>query len=281
VASAPHTEVQRIADSSAATIVFDPGVDETLAREWLVDHPRWFEEAGTRVPEAESNPDLVLLDSALGPVVAKRELPRGWKASLVRTGARPFKSTHAFRLARRLRWSGVATPEPLACITRPGRDACLLTRYVEAANPWTFALAQATPGSVRTLEQALARAISHLHARGFRHRDLKAPNLLARSSDDAQPPEILFTDLEGAAQVAVTASVRVRDLARLCMSFESAAARLAGVHADSWPRFVAAYLTLALGRAPVAREHAEFVARTRQWSTRSIERNLRRGRPIA
>jgi len=278
-----HEAVEtREISTAAGRIVFDPEVDEAQAREWLADHPRWFAADGAAVPGAEGDPDLVLIDCARGQAVAKREVPHGWKASLARTGARGFRSERAFRLARQLAVAGIPTPEALACITLPGREACLITRFVEAQTPWTYLLGRGSSDAVRELEQALARAISRLHARGFRHRDLKAPNLLLRVAADRAGPEVLFLDLESAARVAaVTAATRVRDLARLCMSFESAAARLAGVHADSWPRFVRDYLEAAAGFSAEANEYDDFLRRTRRWSARSIERNLVRGRPIA
>ena len=266
--------------SASGRVLYAPELGEARAREWLDAHPGWFVD-GAPVPGAEGAEHLVRVESPLGPLVAKREVPRGWKASLVRTGVRPLRSERCFHLARELLWAGIATPEPLACITRSGREACLVTRYVEAWTPWTYLLRGGASGRVHELEETLARTVARLHARGFRHRDLKAPNLLTRSAPGGGV-EVLLVDLEGASRsAAITESIRVRDLARLCTSFESAAARLAGVHADSWPRVVRHYLKTALGRSPAEEEVGSFVQRTRSWSTRHIERNLVRGRPIA
>ena len=48
----------------------------------------------------------------------------------------------------------------------------------------------------------------------------------------------------------------------------------------AWPRFIALYLAAAEGDVPPA-VHDDWLARTRRWSARHVERNLVRGRPIA
>lgn len=263
-------------------IDFAAAVAESLAREWLEEHTRWFGRGRDPVPGAENATALALVESDLGPVVAKRERPPGWKRPLVLLRTRAFRASRAFHLGRALRSAGVATPEPLAVIAHEGREAVLVTRYVEARDPWTFLLAgSGDPADVQALERALARTAGHLHSRGFRHRDLKAPNILVRR-DAKGGIEVQLVDLDGASRVpSVTRAMRARDLSRLCTSFESAAARLAGVHADSWPRLVRHYLEEARGRAPAADDVDELVRRTRRWAEKHIERNLIRGRPIA
>jgi len=269
----------------AGGILFTATVPEEVAASWLDRHETWFE------GEAD---DVVRVSTPLGDVVAKRERPSGWNAPLVRVGARRLRSLHAFRLGHELLEAGLATPEPLACVTEHAQaepSACLITRHVGAPGPWGFLAGECTapegpadPANREALDEllsCLARAMASLHAAGFRHRDLKEPNLLVRRDDDGTP-EVLWTDLESLARPRVISdTIRCRDLARLAMSFASAHARRAGIRADAWPRFVHAYLRIARQREPDREDVGRFLERTRRWSQRRIERNVVQGRPIA
>lgn len=266
----------------SGSILFTAVVPDEVATRWLERHEAWF--------DGEED-DVVRVSTELGDVVAKREQRTGLTGSLVRVGARRLRSLDAFHLGHELLEAGLATPEPLACVTAPaGPRACLITRHVEASGPWRFLIGErpdpdpaepADPATLDELLSVLAKAMARLHAAGFRHRDLKEPNLLVRRDEDGEP-EVLWTDLESLARPRVISdATRCRDLARLAMSFASAHARRAGLRADAWPRFVDAYLRFARQREPDRDDVGRFLARTRRWSERRIERNVVKGRPIA
>ncbi len=246
-----------------------------LARAWARDWPSWFGPGRVALERAAQKPWLARVATPLGPVVAKCARERGWKRSLLTLGARPPRCERAFRLAETLRARGFATPEPLAVLGRPG-ETVLVTRYVEGVGPWEL-----VPDLARQerLLAALAAAIARLHGAGFRHRDLKASNLLFLRTQGE--PGLVWLDLDGVSfRGTVEPHLRARDLARLCTSFASAEARAAGVRADTWPALVRLYLEHSLGRAPLAPELDRLLARTRAWSDRNIRRHLATDRPV-
>lgn len=251
------------------------GVPPELARAWAREWPGWFGPARVALTGAAGKSWLARVETPLGPVVAKRARERGWKRSLLALGARRPRCERVFRTAEELREHGLPTPEPLAVLGRPG-ETVLVTRLVEGVGTWE--LARATARHVRMLA-CLAAGIARLHAAGYRHRDLKASNLLfQRAGDEAEP---VWIDLEGVSfRGTVEPHLRARDLARLCTSFASAEARTAGIRADAWPALVRLYLEHALGRAPLAPEVDRFLARTRAWSDRNIRRHLAADRPV-
>ncbi len=254
-------------------IHFDPCVEAEMASRWVEEHRKWFGPDRGTVAGAEGHPHLAFVESPLGPLVAKR-------APLSRLRARRSRSERAFALGRRWRAAGLSTPEPLAWIEdRPGAASVLIMRGIAAQNPWSFLAglaAHASHPSLTELVDALAGSIAELHARGFRHRDLKAPNLLLRRGE--RGIEVWFVDLDGAGRLPALTAARARDLARLCVSFRSSAARAAGVRADAWPALVQRYAE----RAGLPGADAErILGRTQDWASHHIERNLRLGRPIA
>lgn len=250
-----------------------------LARSWAEAWPRWFGPDSRRLPRAPRKDQLTLLETELGSVVAKRYPLHGWKRRLVRLGARPSRAERAYRNAEALLARGFATPEPLAVLGRP-EEAVLVTRFV--AGQGLFESWPEESGPERPIEQgieSLAHGIARLHAAGFRHRDLKASNLLLGPSDDGH--ELVWTDLDGLRRLGtVDARRRARDLARLATSFESLAARAAGVRAGHWPTLVRAYLECALGREPREEELAELLGWTKRWRERWVRRHLARGEGV-
>lgn len=252
---------------------FAPCVPSALAAVWLDEAPRWFGPERRAPPGAASHPHLARLETPLGPLIAKREPLGPWSGGLARLGARTPRAARAFALGRALTAAGLGTPEPLAWFeSRAGRAHLLLQREVEGQDPWRFLTAH--PGT--PLLEALAGAIAELHARGFRHRDLKAPNLLLAGAE--RTPRVLFLDLDGVARARRSDfATRARDLARLAVSFRSSAARSAGLRADAWPALVAFYAR-ATGGGIDARA---LISWTERWAHAHVEANLRRGRPIA
>jgi tRNA A-37 threonylcarbamoyl transferase component Bud32 len=264
--------VERL-EARGARIHFDPTLPADLARRWLDEHGAWFGPERRPLAGAEGRPDLARVESPLGALVAKRApLP-----SLPRR-SRPER---AFAMGRAWSAAGLRTPEPLAWIElRSERAAVLVTRFVAGRDPWS-SLAAARDGAPSAafdeLLEALAAAIAEVHARRFRHRDLKAPNLLVVRGESGAL-QVVFVDLDGATSAAPRRSIRTRDLARLCVSFHSRAARAAGVRADAWPLLVERYVA----RAGLARSESDRIRGwTERWASRHIERNLLRERPIA
>jgi tRNA A-37 threonylcarbamoyl transferase component Bud32 len=268
--------------TTAATLVRNtaPALPHELASDWAASWPGWFGPARTPLPRAPEKAHLALVETPLGRVVAKREEPAGWRQSLVVLHARPLRSVLAFERAAELARHALGTPEALCVIERRTPmhcEAVLVTRYVDGLGPWEHLRRGGDPAA---LSRALGRALASLHRAGFRHRDLKESNLLLR--DGADGLEVVWTDLDGLRALGeVGFSVRTRDLARLSVSFESSAARQAGVRRDHWPALVGVYLAETLGREPTADEIGRTLARTRRWAERSIRRHLAHGRPVA
>lgn len=262
-----------------AVVLAAPGVPAELLADWCRDCAGWFQPR-VPLPRAPAKDNLALVESPLGRLAAKIEAPRGWKGALAATRARPLRSVRAFRSGHALLRRGLPTPEPLAVLVRRGGarpQALLVTRYVEGEGPWSWIGAGRAPG---TLLEPLASGLARLHAAGFRHRDLKASNLLLREAAGG-PGEVVWTDLDGLRYLGtLPLFLRARDLARLAMSFESTAARAAGVRADHWPTLVRTYLARFTGAEPEAEAVEDLLARTRRWSERAIRRHLARGRPV-
>ena len=246
-----------------------------LGYAWARDWPRWFGPERVELACARDKPWLARVETPLGPVVAKRERARAWKRSLAALGARRPRSERAFRLAGELVARGLATPEPLAVLGMPG-ESVLVTRHVDGVGPWELVSDLAVHERLLT---CLAAGIARLHGAGFRHRDMKASNLLfTRAGTEL---ELVWIDLDGLDwRGTVEFHLRARDLARLCTSFASAEARAAGVRADAWPALVGLYLERSLGRTPETEELERLLARTRAWSDRNIRRHLAADRPV-
>jgi tRNA A-37 threonylcarbamoyl transferase component Bud32 len=259
----------------AAPWLAAPELTPELGQRWAQEWRSWFGPGRVPLPRAPGKAELALLETPLGRAVAKRERVGGWKRPLAVLGARAPRPERAFGHARALLARGLATPAPLAVLGRPG-EMVLVTRYVEGCGPWEILSESGTP---EALLAALAASLARLHAAGFRHRDLKASNLLLRRG--AQGLEVVWTDLDGLRPVGtVEVRLRARDLARLGTSFESRAAREAGVRAGHWPELVRRYMQHALGRTPSAEEVGRVLEWTRRWSRRSIRRHLAEGKPV-
>lgn len=246
-----------------------------LGRQWARDWPAWFGPARVPLPRAPHKSELAWLETPLGAVVAKRARLGAWKRPLASLGARVNRPERAFRLGCALRLQDFATPEPLAVLGRGG-EAVLVTRYVDGLGPWEFLRAG---HGLEVLLATLAEALARLHAAGFRHRDMKASNLLLQTSQGE--PRLVWTDLDGLRPVGtVEPRLRAQDLGRLAASFESAEARAAGVRAGHWPELVGRYLALALGRAPGVEELEVLSARIRRRREQAVRRHLARGAPV-
>ncbi len=282
--SPPSFDRRRFPEGSALVAHSSNAPPDTLLETWLREASEWFGDPGRRLASAPRNDQLAQIDSPLGRLVAKRERPRG------RLGLRRSRTRHAFGLACALRAAGVDTAEPIAHLSlartahRDGHLSIALTRFVEGKTAWEW-LRSSGKTELGTCIEALAQCIARLHARGFRHRDLKVPNLLF--VDEPEGLRVLVIDLEAARQLGpgrlLTEAARTRDLARLLVSFESAAARRAGLPADAWARFLDRYIHHSAQHEPgsIRLDEARLWTRTRAWALRHIERNVERSRPIA
>lgn len=224
--------------------------------------------------------ELALVATPLGLLVAKRGGRAWWKRALERGGLRATRAERAFENAPRLAAAGVTTAEALAWL-QDGGDALLLTRYLEGVPLWEAA--RAGGGSaLGELVPRLALSVARLHDAGFRHRDLKAPNLLVVGGSEDEP-RLAVLDLDGLRRLgrAPTAEECQRDLGRLCASFASDAARAAGVTDADWADLLRRYVD---ARAECFSRPDEAAAWARQIAARAErkrERNRRRGRPLA
>jgi hypothetical protein len=231
---------------------------------------------------ADGDPDHLLTDLACRIVKMQRKVVVGrivldgeavWvkrytvfaaRVALASLG-RPSPAFRAFAAARRLGALGFGTPEVVAAVElrRAGclRKSFFLTREVADAPPadacWQAILGDPRPAARRAARRGFARALGELFARlhgaGVRHPDLKDANVLVRGTPEA--PAFVLLDLE---RVTVVPTVgrrrRVRNLVQLARTL----GRLA-TGADR-ARFLAAYLTVSLGRAPSRRERREWAA---------------------
>ena len=256
-----------------------PDVEAELAQGWRRSFWRWFEDDRLRLPGLDSG-RLALVDSPLGRLVAKRDGRRGW---LVWSGLRAAHGLRAFRVGRALQQHGIPCAEPLAYVQRRGLpplvDGALISRYVSAPHLWDFLEEKAScEPRLEPMLAALAEGLAQLHGAGFRHRDLKASNLLAQQHGPAAL-RIVFIDLDGArGPKRIPLRLRQRDLARLAASFLTPRALGLGIESGHWSQLLAAYL-----------EHAKldpellpvWEANTARWAAEHNARNEARGRSLS
>ena len=282
---------------NAASIRTPQGSALVLAPATADDAHRWIERCGSWPAEAHPLParpssrDLRVIETPYGLAVVKRELPRGLKATLVRRGLRGFRCTRALVLAGALAEAGVPTPPAFAALSLPraakGPEGWLITRWIDGRGPWEDARAFGVPTAHGRANEALLHALADtlalLHGRGFRHRDLKASNLLVERTSGT--PRVLVLDLDGLRRAGAPSAPRVpedrtraRDLGRLRASFASRAAQAAGIAAGDWERFLAGYAAAAALAPPRV---AVLEAATARWAARKIARNAAAGRPTS
>jgi len=115
--------------------------------------------------------------------------------------------------------------------------------------------------------------VRRLHHHGLSHRDLKAANILATSDPQTTTWQLHFIDLVGVSRHdRIGRRRRVRDLARLAVSFLGAAPR------SDYLRFLRSYLGQRRWRSDRWHPWWRAIARL---SRRKLEQNRRRGRPIS
>ncbi len=148
----------------------------------------------------------------------------------------------------------------------------LVTELIENAIDLRQAI-KAPSSRVRRIEM-VARLVRELHERGWSHRDLKAANILL-APEDAGNERAWFIDLVGARRpLRLTSRRRVRNLARLNASFLESGC----LSCSDRLRFLFCYLNAGLhGR----REWKKWWIGVSQFVARKVEKNRKRGRPLA
>jgi tRNA A-37 threonylcarbamoyl transferase component Bud32 len=211
------------------------GVAAEQASSWLERLRCWPPSAPLPGREALSAGDVFRLDLGDGAVVLKRKRESGVKGLLALAGLREPQLLRSFRLGQQVLAAGLHTPQPLLYAQRrlgAGIETLLITRFVPGVAPWTL-LEQdwlAPP-----MLDSLGSELASWHAAGFRHRDLKGPNLLYQSATGGS----VLLDHAGVSFHGSRLSLqhRAQDLARLRSS-----ALAAGIVSGQWQRLLASYL---------------------------------------
>ena len=264
-------------------------VPEEVCRRWIVEYPGWFES-----PRPSGLPGG---RSRIAPGVGhgREVFVKRQESSIGRTVfsaclGRPAKSARAFRLGLALSAAGVPTARTLALIERRGGvgkwESCLVLERLDACNLRQLVgdLLPDSPPSIEfksKLVKSLAKSAAALHQAGFRQRDLKAANLLVGDSDGEFV--VHFVDFVGMRQFwgAPPLRIRVRDIARLSVSFQAEPFSEAGFDRGDWESFVSTYLEAFDGRPSSTEERRDVMELTERWAGRKIARNRRRRLPIS
>lgn len=186
-------------------------------REWLADPLRWTQPDQTRYSIKKSASGTVSrcslsVDGNDVDVICKRSHPR----TLYKRLKNLFRRSRALRtweLGNALLHRQIPTARPVAVVERRRLgmllDSLIFTEYLEHAHDLDTVLtvelreieAVRQQRIKRQIIAALATLIRSFHARGFVHRDLKAPNVMVQWDATAgQPPRILLVDLDGISQ---------------------------------------------------------------------------------
>lgn len=248
--------------------------------------PREVAEAWLRSPPAAGEVGVRRVESEVGPVAVKRDTSRALRRLAHAFGGRSLRAARAFELGLELRARGLPCPAPLAVLERRegllDRPATLVLRWLEGADLHAC-FREGRPGSREDLWIAIARVVALLHRQGFRHRDLKAPNILVAGGGGGDVPGVSLLDLDGVSRTRTPAPLGLRraDLGRLAASARSEAALEAGVGEADVRQLNEAYLLAFEGRPGAPAEIDEWVAAARGHADRWVEHCRRLGRPLA
>ena len=260
-----------------------------VAEVWMQKFPSWFPEKITEGDDAgPAHAKMASLTLETGPSIVKRERPSVVRSVRYALSGRPGRAQRAFRLGLALRRAHVSTAAPLALIEvrRRGlvRDSVLVMETVAGETLREFLRSETLqePERLRLFGE-IATEVAKLHAAGYRQRDLKAPNILvARGAEDAFSVGLI--DLEGMSRLrSVPWRVRIRDLARLCVSFralEREGASTSPSESD-WRELLRAYLRQVGDPLPAHLTAERLERETTRWAASKERRNRRRGRPLA
>jgi len=203
---------------------------------WLRDPLRWVDPRRQQILKDSHTSTVALAELPAGPrpvkVIVKRPLARNpWKRLGQWLGR--SRNMRSWRVAHMLLNRNLPVATPLAVVERYVAglirvDSISLTEYVpDAVDLEAFltrdvaALDAATRRRVKDrLIEAVVGLVRDFHARGFVHRDFKAPNLLVAWRPPYEGrPSLTFIDMDGIRHVRrVRPAAEARALARLCAS---------------------------------------------------------------
>lgn len=225
---------QPVAGSSASGMTFSPA----QWREWLRNPKQWMQTDQSQYAIKKSASGMVCrsrlpLEGEGLDVICKRSMPRHL-GKRIKNLFRQSRAMRTWKLANALLNRQIPTARPLAVLERRCAgvllDSLIMTEYIENAYDLdtllTVQIRDLESSQQRRLKQQVARALAGVfrafHARGFIHRDLKAPNIMvqwASNSDDS--PRILLVDLDGVRQKGRTSRKDwVRAMMRLNVSID-------------------------------------------------------------
>ena len=171
----------------------------------LLDDPDTAMAAGT-ILKAGNSATVVLVEQDGEPLVIKRYNLKNRRHALARA-LRPTRARVSWRNANRLRFMGIATPQPLALLERrwgplSGR-AYFIAEHV-AGEPLTAVVRRHRddPALLAACADNLAHLLESLHQLRLSHGDLKASNLLWHGD------ELYLLDLDGMRKHSLQAGFR-------------------------------------------------------------------------
>ncbi len=199
-----------LAGSRASALRFTPEQwKELLQRplDWLrVTDRRWLIKESPSVTVCRAR-----LPHPAGPVdvICKRSTSRNLLRR-VQSLFRPSRALLTWKRANALLHRQIPTARPLAVVERRQAglllDSLLITEYVDNAcdldTLLTVNMREMDPRQQRRLKDriiaSLVNVAHRLQSRGFKHRDLKAPNILVQwDPQGADPPRTVLVDLDG------------------------------------------------------------------------------------
>lgn len=251
-----------------------PQLPFEVALNWLERIRHWPAAASLEDAQPLSAGEVYRMESELGPVVVKRRFETGLKGLLVRPHLREPQLQRAYRLGLAAVEKGLRTPAPLFYASRHVRfgleETVLIATLARGRNPWEFL--SDVVHSCRMLE-GLGRELANWHTAGFRHRDLKGPNLLYDETSDGPT----FLDLAGAHEAQPCPSLRMRahDIGRLKTGASSF-----GISHAQWCLLLDAYLEQSGRNGHGISRFRTFYKMIEKYVRSKLHRNIKNKRPI-
>ncbi len=226
-------------------------------QDWLADPLDWVDPEKHTLLKDSHSATVCRSDLPTEPepasVIVKRVLPRNsWKRLTQMFG--PSRNRRAWRIANMLINRDLPTAQPLAVIERFAGgvirlDSLCFTEYMVGSHDLETFLTTSVASLPTDLQRrvkdrlgsSIVRLLKAFHARGFAHRDLKAPNLLVKwDAPYDGGPSLTLIDMEGIRHVGRPSErQKMQALVRLCVSLLSCPA----CTRTDCLRFLKSYLT--------------------------------------